>query len=445
MRSTMREMGRRILAAGMLSGLAAGLVGCGELLDQQAPSRLLESTLQGADAAKGLVDGARAAFGCAFQAYIMGYGLITDELEDTQLAAAAWDWDRRSWLPIGGNYATSACDGGQQFGIYVPMQTARYTADQAAVNLAKFTDAEVPNRGTLLATASAYSGYAHLLLGEGFCTMAIDGGPELQPAAVFALAEGKFTDAITSATAANNTQLLNLARIGRARTRLDLAKLPGQAINNAKLTDARADAAAVPAGFLYNIPYNSASTFSRNNIFERNRGAFGLLYGVAPTDRGLTFGGVADPRVKTTQGGRGADAVSFTWTIDKYASNAAPIPLARYAEAQLIIAEADYTLVNPDAAVPVINALHTAAGLPSFASTDPAEILNQLIQERAREFFLESQHGYDMNRFNTPQVPAPGTAFQAPGNNKGGQYGSIRCLPLPDVERNNNPNVSVAR
>src|SRR6185436_17605640 len=96
-------------------------------------------------------------------------------------------------------------------------------------------------------------------------------GPELQPKAVFELAEAKFTEAIASATTAANTPLLNLARIGRARARLDLAKLPGQPVVSAKLTEARADAAAVPAAFVFNIPYNSAATFSRNMIMVRTR------------------------------------------------------------------------------------------------------------------------------------------------------------------------------
>jgi hypothetical protein len=435
--------------AAVLSGLVAGLAGCGQLLDQSAPSRVLEETLQGPAAAKLIVDGARAAFGCVFQAYITGMGLISDELEDTQLAAAGWDWDRRSMLPVGGNYATAGCDGGQQFGVYTPLQTARYTADLAMTNLASFSDAEVPDRVSLLATAALFSGYSHVLLGEGFCSAAVDGGPELTPAQVFALAEERFTQAITSATAVNNTAVLNAARVGRARARLDLAKLPGQPVVNAKLTDARADAAQVPPGFVYNIPYNPASSFSRNQFVVRNRES--RLYGVAPRYWAMTFEGVPDPRVRVTRGSRGQDNLTDNvYLADKYTAQGSPIVLARYQEAQLIMAEADYHLVGPTAAVAYINALHTAVSLPAFNSTDPAEILSQLIDERSRELFLESHRAYDINRFNLPLVPAAGTLFMTPNpgggtRNKGGDYGSVRCLPLPDVERDNNPNLSLGR
>jgi hypothetical protein len=100
--------------------------------------------------------------------------------------------------------------------------------------------------------------------------------------------------------------------------------------------------------------------------------------------------------------------------------------------------------------VAYINALHAAVNLPDFASTDPATIMSQLIEERSRELFLESHRGYDINRFNLPLLPAAGTLFMTPNpgggtRNKGGDYGSVRCLPLPDVERDNNPNLSLGR
>ena len=148
MRSKFIRFMRRGAAA---VGTAVGLAGCGSLLDQAAPSRVLEETLQGPASAKLIVDGARASFGCVLQAYVTGMGLLTDELEDTQLGAAGWDWDRRSMLKVGGNFATAGCDQAQQFGIYTALQTARYTADLAVKNLATFTDAEVPGRVALLA------------------------------------------------------------------------------------------------------------------------------------------------------------------------------------------------------------------------------------------------------------------------------------------------------
>jgi hypothetical protein len=92
----------RVTAAACAALLTITLAGCAELLKQTAPSRVNADGLAVPANAKLLVDGARAAFGCAFQAYINGGGLMTDELEDTQLAAAAWDYDRRAWTTVVG-------------------------------------------------------------------------------------------------------------------------------------------------------------------------------------------------------------------------------------------------------------------------------------------------------------------------------------------------------
>lgn len=420
--------------------LAAGLAGCSDLLEQSAPSRVLADDLLTPASAKLLVDGARAAFGCAYQAYITGTGLITDEMEDTQLAAAAWDYDRRSWTPsLGSTYAENVCDTSQLFGIYRPMQVARFQADFALQAVSAFTDAEVNGRQTLIATAALYAGYAYVLLGEGFCTCAVSapteiltsgGSAELQPADLFTTAEARFSEAITAANAAGQTNLAHAARLGRARARLNLGKLPGGAVNATKLAEAKADAATIPAGFVYNVPYSANTSYSQNLLYRRQRDF--LLYGIAPTFRDLTFGGVPDPRVAVTNTGlRGADAVSTVWVANKYTSQASPIPLAKYQEAQLIIAEID----GGQTAVGIINALHAAVSLPQFQSNDPQEILNQVIQERDRELFLEGHRFWTIRRFNLALNPAVGTPYPI----KGGTYGDLRCLPLPDIERSNNP------
>jgi hypothetical protein len=86
--------------------------------------------------------------------------------------------------------------------------------------------------------------------------------------------------------------------------------------------------------------------------------------------------------------------------------------------------------------VDVINALRARAGLPRFAGGDAAAVSRELVEERRRELWLEGQRLYDIRRFSLPLVPATGTPFA-----KGGSYGTTTCLPLPDVERFNNPSI----
>jgi starch-binding outer membrane protein, SusD/RagB family len=237
---------------------------------------------------------------------------------------------------------------------------------------------------------------------------------------MFTQAETFFTQAMTVGTTAGATAIVNAAQVGRARARLNLGHLP----------DAKADAQAVPAGFVYNVPYNAATSYSQNLLFRRQKDF--LLYGIAPPFRNLTFGGVIDPRtIVDSLGLRGADGVSQVWAARKYPAQTTAIPLAKYQEAQLIIAEID----GGQTAVDIINALHTAAGLPPFASSDPTAILDQVIQERDRELFLEGQRFYTIRRFNLPLNPVEGTIYPI----KGGTYGDQRCFPMPDIERTTNP------
>jgi hypothetical protein len=80
----------------------------------------------------------------------------------------------------------------------------------------------------------------------------------------------------------------------------------------------------------------------------------------------------------------------------------------------------------------------SGVGLPPYSGpTDAASVQAYLISERSRELFLEGQHFWDINRFNLPLDPAVGTPY--PG--KGGTYADLRCMPLPDIERINNPNL----
>jgi hypothetical protein len=117
------------------------------------------------------------------------------------------------------------------------------------------------------------------------------------------------------------------------------------------------------------------------------------------------------------------------------AGQAIPMPIARYAEAQLILAEAR----GGADAVTIINALRASANLKPFTgATDAAAITTLIASERQRVLFLEGFRAYDIERLNLPLVPAVGAAYL-----QGGVYGGTVCLPLPDVERFYNPNIDI--
>ncbi|MFN0180343.1 MAG: RagB/SusD family nutrient uptake outer membrane protein [Gemmatimonadales bacterium] len=393
------------------------LTGCGSLLDVELPTRVRAEALDNPQLAATLIAGAIGDFECSLTNYITATGLLGDELIESTGFAAYFIWDQRRIFSNTGSLGTGNCN--DAYGVFTPLHTARYQAEDAFRRITGFPDADVPNKPVLLATAAAYAGYAYTLLGEGFCEMTVDAGPLMPPADVLRKAEAQFTTAIDLATTANNADILNMARVGRARVRLDLGKK----------AEAATDARAVPAGYVKNASRSTANERRWNRTYADGQRNF--FVSVDPRYRNLTVDGVPDARVSTVDAGRnGNDGITRAWFQRKYLSEAAPVPIATWREAQLIIAEAE----GGQAAVDAINRLRTLATLPLFSSTDPAAIQTQVREERRRELFLEGQRFNDMLRFNLP--------FDTGVNSKGVTYGDTKCLPLPDAERLNNPNTN---
>ncbi|MBI4539905.1 MAG: RagB/SusD family nutrient uptake outer membrane protein [Gemmatimonadetes bacterium] len=401
-----------------LAVASVGLAGCDELLEVDAPGRIDAEKLESATYASLLVESTIGDFECAFAAYIVTSGLVGNVFDDAQLASAVWPLDQRTVHASQRAYATTGCTG---FGVYTPLSTSRWSADNVIRLLDSWTDEQVPKRQGLIATAAAFAGYGLVLLGEGMCSAAIDGGPELARQDLFKVAEERFTRSITEAEKAGDAATVNMALVGRARARLNLGRA----------ADAAVDARRVPSGFARNATYSAVSDRRRNRVYwSNNRGG---SVTVGPSFRGLTFKGVKDPRVMVDNTGLlGADRATALWIQRKYSTESAPIRIASWEEAQLIIAEA----VGGQTAVDIINVLHARLGLPAFSGSDPAEIRRQVIEERARQLFLESHHLGDLIRYSLPLVPPPGTPYPPKA---GGVYGDQVCFPLPTVETRNNP------
>jgi hypothetical protein len=428
------------LRAPSLAFCTAALAACGafdDLLEVEAPGQIVSETLNQPRYARLLVESVVADFECAFGGYIVAAGTFGEELGEMTNNAPYWLVERREVGVDGGALAVTTCEGATLPGILKPLQIARFQGDDVAKKLEVWTDAEVANRQSLLATAYAYAGYAALLLGETYCSMAFDLGPELTRAQVFGEAETRFTKALSAAQAAANAEITNLALVGRARARLNLAVVDGMVVNGATLAAAAADARQVPAGFVKDATFADTPPRRNNNVFSSNN--FLRLMTVAERFWNVTHQGVADPRVRVVNTGvRGQDGSTINWVQNKYTSLATRIPIARWAEAQLIIAEAELATGNLAAAVGIINSLHSAAGLPAYSGGTAAEIRDHLIEERRLELFLEGQHLGDKLRYNLTFQPSPGSPYLS----KGGTYAPTRCLPLPVQETQNNPNIN---
>lgn len=421
-----RRFGRfALLVLPLLAVLAAS--GCNELdraLSVDTPKQIPADGLAVPDNAELLVNGAIGDFECAYGAYVALSAVLSHEMVDATQTADRWPYDRRDVKSDDARYGTYGCE---SLGVYVPLSTARWSSENILGYLQEWTDAEVAERQRLIAEAAAYAGYSYVLLAEGFCEAAINLSPAMSSNELLDSAVVRFTTAIQAAQAFGTSvgdSLANFALVGRARAYLDLDQG----------TQAVADAQQVPAGYVYYMTASGTTSRRYNRVYVQNgKGSTGGdALSVGPNYRDMTVGGVPDTRVPVEDAGYTATVgTPIFWQL-KYNSQGDPIPIASYAEAQLIIAEVQ----GGSDAVTIINALRDDAGLPHFNSTDPTAIANQVIEERNRELWLTGHRFYDIRRLNLALDPAPGTAYQA-----GGTYGGTRCLPLPDIEKNNNPNI----
>jgi len=423
-------MVRRSLVAALAANLVLTACSTSDLLDVQVPNSVPDGIFDNPAFATLMVNSVIGDFECAFGSFVVAEGLLTDELHDSALNNGNWNMDRRDNAFTSGFYGTNSCT--TVTGVYTPLSTARGEADAAIKRLGGWTVAQVPNIALLTAQANLYAGFSYAALGMAMCQAAFDKGPLVNQMGMFALAEQRFTAAITAAQAASATNVLNAAYAGRARVRLYQKNMQG----------AIADATLVPAGFVFNAAMDAGNARRFNHIFTAISTSGALT--VEPTARALaTETGQVDPRAAMIRLNTApADGLNQIWIPAKYnaatlaAGQAIPQPITRYAEAQLILAEAQ----GGASAVGIINTLRAAASLnPYTGATDAASITALIASERQRVLFLEGFRPYDIERLNLPLVPAVGSPYL-----QGGVYGGTVCFPVPDIEKNNNPNIVAA-
>ena len=399
-----------------LLGVAAALAitGCKDVLDVQFPGQIPSEQINAPALAATLVRSAVGDFECAYSNYAGGSAVHSDEYETANSNIPLANYGERSILAGENDYATGTCEG--NFGMNLTLHTARLQAEDAYKKLSGWTDAQVANRESLMSQAKAYGGYAYLMLGEGFCEVSFDGAPVQPPTAALTLAETRFGEAITLATKTNNTDMLNLARVGMARAKLDLKKYG----------EAAQFAAQVTAGYVKNVDRGQESNRRWNKLWRlaEQQGA----YTVAAAYRAMN-----DPRVVVVDAGRGAfNSEVRLWITKKYTGLTSPMRLASGIEANLIRAEALAQQDQAAAAMAIINARRgeTAINLPPLTASTKAEAVAAVLDERRKELSFEGGHRLnDLLRYNIQWKVGSN-----PFTNR--NYGPTRCWPHPTIEIN---------
>lgn len=309
---------------------------------------------------------------------------------------------------------------------WAPMQTVIGTNDQVVEVL---RGSPTFNTDIAAARSSLWAGLAVELLGEIFCEGVLHVGPPLTPSQMMDSAIVRLQQAIAIADELNGaeaTRIVNTARVGLARAYL-------QKGDNANALAAASD---VPPEFV-------ATTIHLDDPQARARLSNGVYTASAATTQivaGL-YRELADPRVTFVDAGINAqDGRNRLFRQTKYESFTAPIRIASGLEARYIAAEAQLKIDGTTApALELIAERRAAGGQPAFSGTSTAEVLAELMDQRARDFWLEGRHLGDIirNPSAAALLPAVDSPFYKP---ELGNFLELECLPIPFAEKANNPN-----
>src|SRR5438105_7418250 len=347
------------------SSLAAALLlaGCSNMLDVKYPGQIPTSQIGDPTLAPVLVNSVIGDFECAYSNYMSGSSVHSDEYETANSNVPLANWGERTITADENDYSIGTCEG--NFGMNLTLHTARFQAEDVTKKLTSWTDQQVANRTSMLAQVKTYGAYSYLLLGEGFCQVAFDGGPVQAPTAALALAETRFTEALALAQTAGNTDMLNMGRVGMARTKLDLKKW----------SEAVQFASQVPADYTKNADRGQESARRWNKLWR-------LAQQVGAYTVAVAYRNMNDPRVLVADAGRGAfNSEVRLWVTKKYTGLTSPMRLASSIEANLIQAEALAQQGQVSQAMALINARRTASGvgLPALTAASQAEAINIII------------------------------------------------------------------
>ena len=415
---TKRSLTVSAVAVALGCATTVGMSGCN--LDVANPSVIDAATFNPNSDGTTLSLSAQTNFFIAFQSVALYGGLISEELwsgaarlQTNRLAARVF----ASTDDINGNF-------------FAPLSLAIASNENAIAALQGGPNAA---SDVNLARASMNLGFALELMAETMCAGVIQGGPQLSTTQLLDSAITRFTSAVTVATSAgaSGAAIVNASNVGLARAYLQ----------KGDYAHASQTATLVPASFQANI-VTSANVSTQNTLGNQ-------LYRI-------TAGGqivapklyrVGDSRLSIDSTRPGATLNGVAYVVQaKYNGYGDPIRLASGLEAQYIAAEAAlHGSNNTSPAITLINARRTAGGQGAYSGgTDSTSVIAELLNQRARDFWLEGKKLGDLRRnpsvalasVLTDPTSAP-TYF--PSKNPPA-FGNTFCAPIPPQETSANPN-----
>jgi hypothetical protein len=321
------------------------------------------------------------------------------------------------------------------------VQQARWVAEDAVRRFQALPQGRV--NAAVFAEAYLWAGFANRTLGENMCSAVFNGGPEEPSTKYFERAEAAFSEAITRGTGDVRTA----AYAGRAAVRVHTRNWSGAA----------SDAAQVPLAFVFRVAADPTDANTRNVLAYANLNTPYRAYSGIETWFIGYYNSTGDPRVQFTFDSRYPNGVQNLpgyglvpwWPTPKYPLNNTPIRLASGREMALIRAEAALIANDWPAAMTLINSLRTSTvsrttnqALQPWTAANITQAWTFLKRERGIELWLEGRRLGDIRRWEAASTP--GTLdwpnFEALSSLFRNNPPS-KCFPIPDSERETNPNL----
>lgn len=403
----------RSARAGAVAGLLAA-AGCHDLLTVQNPQAFTDAAANAPILLPAIAAGAEGDMQVTIANMAIMSGMLSDEFWHT----GTWsDWldvsrglIRKNW-PFNGAFTAPEN----------AMLRARGTAEAASKRFENVMG-DTAKTSPLWITSEMARAWTDMELAMAVCEIPTTAGAApVSDTLIFKQAADTFAALIPRIQAAHYatnaspsaTDRLNQAYAGLARANLMLGNY-AQALTYAQK---------VPRGFIYNAQYSSNSAFQNNQMANQGNYNYNRSFSIREAvwkplidtiAQSLIdpYSGKPDPRVQlghdnndARKYSRGSDGVTPFYSLTKYSSYASPIPITKYEEMQLIIAEVNWRsgAANYPAAIAALNTNRRAVGLPDLTvpigPTADTDLRDMILQERFAVLFGEGSRLQDLYRF----------------------------------------------
>lgn len=384
-------LANRLSLLGIMLIFALTFTGCGDLFEAQNTNDVLTEDLDNPNLIPVFGNSAEGALSVAYSLAVVMSASPADGVIAASTNQNQKDPDRGLFRDTNTDITT----------LWNELAAARWTTTEVTRRLENMLDN--PKSSILLAQSYFWDGIARITLADMFREVPFDGGPPNPPIAVYEGAIKRLIKANEIAQASANSPestkyaAVSFASIARAYRSLHFER-GGDISAFAEAAEYAQKALEIDPTFSIEIRYQSPGI--QNDVFQRLNEVKKQVMDPDYASLRDPVTGEQDPRIEHSPVLSIGVSGDTLYAQMKYPSGNADIPVSRWQEAELILAE--YALLQGDLgqAIVHINRVRNAAGLSPFASSEPQEIKAQIIYERKAEFWLELRRWQDMRYYN---------------------------------------------